>query len=102
MTTGNPLIDNNQVNTNGVGILVSSVSPTITNNTINSNSTVFQLSAVLHRLPINSNNIYCNTNSDLNTPSTISVNATGNSWDHRQYDITYWTDHGVSRLRRWC
>jgi parallel beta-helix repeat protein len=83
VTGGIPLIDNNQINTNVVGILVSLVSPTITNNTINNNTTGITVNGSAGTNPvITGNSIFCNTALDLNDVALSPFDASNNSWDH--------------------
>ena len=79
---GSSLIDNNQVNTNGVGILVSGPTSTITNNTISNNSTGISVVGSTTIPVINGNSIFCNGVSDLSDGSVTPFDASNNSWDH--------------------
>ncbi|HSQ77562.1 MAG TPA: right-handed parallel beta-helix repeat-containing protein, partial [Nitrospirota bacterium] len=83
---GAPVISNSIIDQNDTGISIAVVSPTVTNNTITNNLTGVAVTQDVTTAPtINYNNIFCNSDSDLNVSVITAVPAidvSNNSWDH--------------------
>lgn len=91
---GSPMITNNMIEGNTIGILVSATGtfPVITNNIIknNLNGLEFSLAANGFIGPVRDNSIFCNTGYDLYSNINGIIDVSSNSWDHDDATIDSW------------